>query len=119
GHTHRGAHHHHAGPAAHVHIGRHTLAWRPLAVGLLHGLAGSGARTARVFAPLSSTGSRLAYIACFGAGSVAGMAVASAIASASLGAVTGRAHRALMLGTGAASIAVGVAWSLPLYGQLA
>src|SRR5688572_23178969 len=72
-HSHRGPRHDHAGPPAHVHLGRHTLAWRPLAVGLVHGLAGSGALTALVFAQLPSTGARLAYIGLFGAGSIAGM----------------------------------------------
>lgn len=118
-HAHRGAVHVHPGPAAHVHLGRHTLAWRPLAVGLLHGLAGSGALTALVFAQLASTASRLTYITCFGLGSVAGMAVASAVASASLGAVPDRTQRALRLVAGALSIAVGIAWSIPLISQLA
>jgi len=114
-----GAHHHvHGGPLAHVHAFGHVLAWRPLAVGLVHGLAGSGALTALVFAHLASAGERLAYISLFGVGSIAGMAIASAIASASLGAVSGRAHRMLMFGAGAVSIVLGVAWSVPLYAQL-
>lgn len=119
-HHHRAAvAHAHAGPAAHVHVGRYTLAWRPLAVGLVHGLAGSGALTAIVFAQLASTAERLSYIGLFGLGSVAGMAIASAIASASLGLVTGRTYRALVVATGAVSIVLGVVWSVPLWGQLA
>ena len=42
-HTHGAAKHVHSGPPFHVHIGRLTLAQRPLLVGLVHGLAGSGA----------------------------------------------------------------------------
>jgi hypothetical protein len=118
-HAHRGVAHRHGGPPAHVHLGRRALAWRPLAVGLLHGLAGSGALTAIVFAQLGSSAARLAYLAMFGAGSVAGMAIASAIASASLGRATGRAHRVVMLVTGAISIGLGVAWSAPLWSQVA
>lgn len=118
-HSHRGREHDHVGPAAHIHVGRYTLAWRPLAVGLLHGLAGSGALTALAFAQLASTASRLSYIALFGLGSIVGMAVASAVASASLGRVTGRAHRTVMLVAGIASISIGIAWSVPLWGQLA
>jgi high-affinity nickel-transport protein len=118
-HRHGAARHAHAGPLAHVHVGRYTLAWRPLAVGLVHGLAGSGALTALVFAQLPSTGARLAYITLFGIGSIAGMAAASAMASASLGAVPGRAQRSLLGVAGALSIVLGVAWSVPLYGQLA
>src|SRR5262245_23052522 len=66
------AHHHlecvheHAGPDAHVHVGSWTLAWRPLVVGIVHGLAGSGALTALVFAQLGSTVERISYLAVFG-----------------------------------------------------
>jgi high-affinity nickel-transport protein len=111
--------HRHDGPAAHVHISRATLAWRPLAVGLVHGLAGSGALTAIVFAQLPSTTSRIAYISLFGLGSVAGMAAASAVTGASLGAVPGRTQRTLLVGAGVLSIVLGIAWSVPLYAQLA
>ncbi len=44
--------HSHAGVPAHVHIGAWTLARRPLLVGAIHGLAGSGALTALVLATL-------------------------------------------------------------------
>ena len=118
-HTHRGHRHHHHGPSAHVHVGRATLAWRPLAVGLVHGLAGSGALTALVFSQLPSTSSRLAYISLFGLGSVGGMAAASAVAGASLAAVPGHAQRTLLAGAGLLSVVLGVVWSLPLYAQLA
>jgi hypothetical protein len=109
--------HVHAGPDAHVHLGRWTLAWRPLAVGLVHGLAGSGALTALVFAELPSTAERIAYISVFGAGSIAGMAAASALVGASLGALH-RGQRWLTLGAGALSIGLGIAWSVPLVAQL-
>ena len=118
-HSHRGHRHHHDGPAAHIHVGRATVAWRPLAVGLVHGLAGSGALTALVFAQLASAAERLAYISLFGIGSIAGMAAASAIAGASLGAVPGRAQRSLLVGAGVLSVILGIAWSVPLYSQLA
>jgi len=119
-HEHRhGVHAHlHAGPAQHLHVARWTLAWRPLAVGLVHGLAGSGALTALVFAQLPTTAARLGYIAVFGFGSIAGMAAASALVGASLGTLE-RGHRWLVLAAGVTSIALGIAWSLPLYAQLA
>jgi cytochrome c biogenesis protein CcdA len=117
-HAHGGHAHVHAGPDAHVHVGQWTLAWRPLAVGIVHGLAGSGALTALVFARLPTTAGRIAYIAVFGAGSVAGMAVASALVGASLRSLA-RWQRTLTLAAGALSIGLGVAWSLPLYAQLA
>ena len=52
-HTHHHGHvvHRHAGVTPHVHVGRWTLARRPLLVGAVHGLAGSGA--VRVFHPES------------------------------------------------------------------
>ena len=118
-HSHRGHRHHHDGPEAHIHVGRATLAWRPLTVGLVHGLAGSGALTAIVFAHLPSAASRLAYLSLFGLGSVVGMAAASAVASASLGAVRGATQRALLVGAGVLSIVLGITWSVPLYAQLA
>lgn len=110
--------HHHAGPDAHLHVGRWTLAWRPLAVGLVHGLAGSGALTAIVFAQLPTTAARLAYLSMFGLGSVAGMAAASAVVGVSLRTLA-RAQRGLTLVAGAFSIAFGIAWSVPLWSQLA
>lgn len=116
-HRHHGAPHLHAGPDAHLHLGRWTLAWRPLAVGLVHGLAGSGALTALVFARLSSAGERIGYITVFGLGSVAGMAAASALVGVSLRSLV-RGHQWLAVGAGAFSILFGVVWSLPLWSQL-
>lgn len=96
-------------------------AWRPLAVGLVHGLAGSGALTAIVFAELPGTAARLSYMALFGAGSIAGMALASGAAGASLRLVarSAGAQRGLGVVTGALSITVGVLWAIPLWSQLA
>ncbi|CAN5905950.1 hypothetical protein BH11MYX3_BH11MYX3_10750 [soil metagenome] len=116
-HVHDGTGHVHAGPGAHLHLGHWTLAWRPLVVGLVHGLAGSGALTALVFAQLPSTAERIGYIAVFGVGSIAGMAAASALVGASLG-VLHRGQRWLTLGAGALSIALGVAWSVPMLAAL-
>ena len=64
---------------AHVHIGAWTLARRPLLVGAVHGLAGSGALTALVLATLPSTAARLTYMALFGLGSTLGMAALSGL----------------------------------------
>jgi hypothetical protein len=65
----------------HVHIGNWTLAPRPLLVGAVHGLAGSGALTALVMANLPTMFARLCYITMFAAGSTIGMAALSASAS--------------------------------------
>src|SRR5688572_8770911 len=116
-HSHGNHAHSHEGPTAHLHVGRATLAWRPLVIGLVHGLAGSGALTALVFAQLATASERLAYISLFGIGSIAGMAVASAIAGASLRGISPVARQRLAIGVGLVSIVLGVVWSLPLYSQ--
>src|SRR5207253_1257213 len=69
--------HVHGGAPGHIHIGAWTLARRPLLVGAIHGLAGSGALTALVVATLPSTAARLTYMAVFGLGSTLGMAALS------------------------------------------
>jgi ABC-type nickel/cobalt efflux system permease component RcnA len=114
-HHHGGGEHAHAGPDEHLHLAGRTFALRPLIVGLVHGLAGSGALTALAFAELPDLPSRLAYIVLFGLGSIAGMAIASGIVGASLqrAARTSRQRRAFAIATGMLSIAVGIAWALP------
>jgi hypothetical protein len=52
-----------------------------LTVGAIHGMAGSSALTAVVFAALPSSAARLLYITLFGLGSIAGMALVSGSAS--------------------------------------
>jgi len=100
---------------AHPHLAARRR-WRPVVVGLVHGLAGSGALTAIVFARLPSAGARIVYMVLFGLGSVAGMAIASGVAGATLSFFTrsGAARRWIAVATGALSIAVGVLWSIPL-----
>lgn len=117
-HRHGGVEHAHADGPPHIHIAGRPIAWRPLVVGLVHGLAGSGALTALVFAQLPGTTLRLVYITLFGIGSVAGMAIASGVAGLSLHAASARAGRTLGVVTGALSIAVGIAWSVPMLGLL-
>src|SRR6185295_18094239 len=69
--------HRHGAAAPHVHVGGWTLARRPLIVGAVHGLAGSGALTALVLTTLPSTMARLMYMALFGLGSTISMAALS------------------------------------------
>jgi len=78
-HAHRHGHlvHTHAGSNGHIHIGAWTLARRPLLVGAVHGLAGSGALTALVLTTLPTTAARVTYMALFGLGSTLGMATLS------------------------------------------
>jgi hypothetical protein len=119
-HTHGAVVHVHAGVPAHVHVGRWTLARRPLFVGAVHGLAGSGALTALVLATLPTTAARLTYISLFGFGSTLGMAALSGILGWPL-ARLGANHafgRGVSLVVGCVSIALGVVWGYPILARL-
>lgn len=74
-HSHRGD----AQPHAIVHRHEHPRGFpvRALAIGMMHGMAGSAALMVVAFAHFASTLSGLAYVAVFGAGSIAGMALLS------------------------------------------
>lgn len=113
--------HSHPGVPAHVHIGPWTLARRPLLVGAVHGLAGSGALTALVLAMLPTAAARLTYLVLFGLGSTLGMAALSGLLGwpmARLGSncIVGRA---VSMAVGAVSVGIGVAWGYPLVSRLA
>jgi hypothetical protein len=94
----------------HQHSGRKVRSpLQALFVGMIHGLAGSSALTAMVFATLPNASSRLLFIVVFGVGSIVGMAVVSGAAGAWLQ----RLERpwlmtALRVVIGTASIAIGV-----------
>ena len=106
-------HHHHAAVANHVHLGPWPLAMQPLLIGVVHGLAGSGALTALAMSGMPTTGSAVVFMALFGLGSVAGMAVISGIAGASLHRLVDgpRSQTWLTVGTGALSLTVGLLWA--------
>lgn len=87
------AHHHDGGKAhfhAHSHAGErlrhassphrhaHRFKWRALAVGMMHGMAGSAALLLLTVAQIGSAWEGLAYVVVFGLGSMVGMAVVSA-----------------------------------------
>ncbi len=112
--------HHHAGTPAHVHVGRWTLARRPLLVGAVHGLAGSGALTALVLATLPSPTAQLAYMLLFGVGSTLGMAALSGLLGWPIARIGQHAAlaRALSLLVGCLSAGLGVFWGYPLIGRL-
>jgi hypothetical protein len=119
-HQHGGIVHRHAAVPAHVHIGHWTLARRPLIVGAVHGLAGSGALTALVLTTLPTTAARLTYMALFGLGSTIGMAALSGLLGwpiARLG-----SHHAVTRGVsmlvGTVSTVLGVVWGYPLLARV-
>jgi hypothetical protein len=119
-HHHGGVVHLHAGTPAHVHIGRWTLARRPLLVGAVHGLAGSGALTALVLTTLPSTMARITYMALFGLGSTLGMAALSGVLGWPLARIG--QHQAVARGVsfavGCLSTVLGLAWGYPLLSRL-
>ena len=93
----------------------HLGAWlRPLAVGAVHGMAGSAAVSLLVLATMRSFGDAIAYLALFGIGTIAGMTALTAAMAypVALALRFERARRALGVIAGVGSIAFGV-----LYGS--
>jgi hypothetical protein len=112
--------HSHGGVPAHVHFRAWTLARRPLMVGAIHGLAGSGALTALVLATLPSTSAQLIYVCLFGLGSTLSMAVLSGVLGWPL-ARFGMHHavgRGVSLLVGCFSTALGIVWGYPAIARL-
>jgi hypothetical protein len=128
-HAHGGAEHTHAHAAPHVHVREWSFALRPLAVGLVHGLAGSGALTAFVMAKVAAgSGSEgvadvaaaLAFLVLFGVGSVFGMAALTGLLGWPVARWTKRPMGAkVTLGaTGALSLVMGIAWAAPILAKV-
>jgi nitrile hydratase accessory protein len=109
---------------SHVHGARSTSGWtlarRPLMVGMVHGLAGSGALTALITATIPSMGSRLIYLLLFGAGSTCGMAALSGLMGWPIARVGthGAVARFVSVAVGSISIMLGVYWAYPLLDRL-
>jgi hypothetical protein len=116
-HRHGGIIHSHAGVQPHVHFGAWTLARRPLIVGAIHGLAGSGTLTALVLTTLPSTSARVTYMALFGLGSAVSMAALSGLLGWPLARLT--THQAVARGVsfavGGLSTVLGVVWGYRLF----
>jgi len=108
--------HSHAAVPAHVHLGTWTFARRPLLIGAVHGLAGSGALTALVLATLPTTAARLMYVLLFGIGSTLSMSVLSGVLGWPLARLGShhRVSRAISLAVGLVSIGIGIWWGAKL-----
>jgi hypothetical protein len=119
-HRHGGIVHRHHTATDHVHFGRWTLARRPLLVGAVHGLAGSGALVALVPATLPTASARVAYMVLFGLGSAVGMATMSGLLGWPLARWGSRQSlgRAITLLVGCGTTALGLVWGYPLVAQL-
>ena len=96
----------------HVHGPRRALAIRPLLVGAVHGLAGSGALVALATAALPTQTGRLTFIGLFGFGSIAAMSAISGLAGWPLARVVRRpaAARLLLAVAGTTSLVLGIVW---------
>jgi hypothetical protein len=112
--------HSHGAPPGSASSGAWTLARRPLLVGAVHGLAGSGALTALVMATIPSMGARLTYLGLFGVGSTLGMAALSGLLGWPIARVGthGAVARSVSLAVGCISITLGLYWGYPLIGRL-
>jgi len=119
-HAHGPVVHAHEGDEDHFHLRSLTIARRPLVVGLVHGLAGTGGITALALASMPSVPAALAYIGLFALGSIGGMALLTGMAGLPIARLAHRpaAHAALMACVGAASLVVGVIWGAPIVGRL-
>jgi len=108
--------HSHRGEGAHAesaHRHEHARRWpvRALAVGMMHGLAGSAALVVLTLQTIPSVGLGVGYIALFGAGSIAGMALLSVVIAVPLTLSSGyltRVHRTMTALVGVFSCALGI-----------
>ena len=119
-HAHGGATHTHATLGAHIHVGPWAIARRPLIVGVVHGLAGSGALTALAVSSLPSIPAQVGFMLVFGLGSTAGMAAVAGVAGWQLARVvrTRTALAGLSVATGLAAVSFGAVWGYPLLVKL-
>jgi hypothetical protein len=88
-------------------------------VGVVHGLAGSGALTALITATIPSMASRLLYLLLFGVGSTCGMAALSGLMGWPIARVGthGVVARGVSVAVGSISIMLGLYWAYPLIGR--
>jgi ABC-type nickel/cobalt efflux system permease component RcnA len=117
-HAHAHSGHVHAHPHFHAegHEPAHThhdfkLGWRPLLVGVMHGLAGSAALVPLVVAEIRSPLVGLAYMLVFGLGSIGGMMLMSALVGLPLHLTAARFtrfHTTLRLAAGVFSLGFGL-----------
>jgi nickel/cobalt exporter len=94
----------------------HGAPWkRPLGVGLVHGLAGSGALTALALANMPSIATGIVYMALFGLGSVLGMALIAGLGGWQLQRRLCAPNPRAVLGAlaGTMSLVLGVLWGWP------
>lgn len=104
--------HPHAPTHAHVHIGRHSFATLPFLVGIVHGLAGSGALAALMIPRAESASLGFLVLTLYSLGTVLGMGLLAGVVGKPLQKVmtSPRWQRGLLVAAGLLSLGVGVAW---------
>jgi sulfite exporter TauE/SafE len=111
-HVHAHPHFHAAEETAESHTHHNfTLHWRPLLIGVLHGLAGSAALVPLVVAEIRSPFVGLFYMLVFGLGSIGGMMLMSALVGLPLHLTAARFtrfHTTLRLAAGLFSLSFGL-----------
>jgi high-affinity nickel permease len=120
-HAHGELAHSHGGARDHLHVSKWTLARLPFVVGLVHGLAGSGALAALVASHVATPVFSVAFITIYAVGAAVGMATLAGVLGWPLARLA-RSPRAMPLLVGvsaAASLVVGVAWAAPILLRLA
>ena len=97
----------------HVHAPSRMPAMRPVLVGAVHGLAGSGALVALTTAALPTTAARVTFMALFGCGSICAMCAISGLAGWPLARIARRPALAtfLLVVAGMMSVLLGVLWA--------
>ena len=100
----------------HVHRGHATHARLPFAVGLVHGLSGSGALTALAVSRLYSLGEGLAFMTLYASGALVGMVLLAGVAGVPLSRLAQRPSvaRGVVAASGVLSLVVGLAWAYPI-----
>lgn len=94
---------------------------QPLGVGIVHGLAGSGALAALATASFGSRGAGVLFIAVYAMGAALGMALLAAAAVFPMARLvqTARARTVVLVAAGVFSIAFGAVWGWPVAARLA
>ena len=96
----------------HVHVGNTIVAVRPFVVGVVHGLAGTGALTAALIAAVPGSSMRVAAALAFGVGATVGMTAISGLAGVGLSSTARDPRASRVVGglSGSLSLALGVVW---------
>ena len=112
--------HSHVAESSHAHTHTRWDGRRSLGLGLVHGLAGSGAVMVLIVAATPTAPLQLAYVVAFGVGTIVGMMSASFAVGSLVHAASRRGERlatALHLGAATASVVFGLLLALNLVTQ--